>query len=335
MGSGLIRQCKDSTLERNNVKYWLHLIREYELVKSGKHNRFRFVSDLYYSYGIKRQNFIKYYNRYKNNSYCDSFLLPQKRGPKYHSRRVSGFIEEKVVNLRSKGLNKYEIFNILKPKLGKFTPSNTTIYNISKRNGLNKLRPKMRQEKVQRIIKDNPGDLGHIDCHYLPKGILGNDNKRYYLCAIIDDCTRIAWAEVVEDVKSLTIMFAALKAINLINSEYQIQFKEVLSDNGSEFGSGIKSNNQDTNPFKRMLKELGIKQRFTKPYRPQTNGKIERFWKTIKEELLEDMVFNDLTHLQNELMQYLIYYNHQRAHQGIDGKTPFEFNLALQKKKGK
>jgi transposase InsO family protein len=330
MNSGLIKQGKDSTLERNNIKYWLHLIDEYELVKNKKHGRFRFVTDLYLSYGIKRQNFIKYYNRYKLGNHCGDYLLPQKRGPKYHSRRVAGFIEEKVVNLRGKGLSKYEISNILKPRLGKFTPCHTTIYNISKRNGLNKLKPKMRQEKVQRIIKENPGDMGHVDCHYLPKGIIEGDNKRYYFVAIIDDCTRIAWAEVVEDIKSLTVMFASLKAINLINSEYQIQFKEILSDNGPEFGSGKSAKNEDTNPFKRMLKELGIKQRFTRPYRPQTNGKIERFWKTAKEELLEDMVFDNLEHLQNELMQYMIYYNHQRVHQGIDGKTPCEFNLAWQ-----
>ena len=189
MSSSLIKQGRDATLERNNVKYWLHLISEYELVKSKRHNRFRFVTDLYFSYGIKRQHFIKYYNRYKNNAYCSDYLLPQKRGPKYHSRRVAGFIEEKVILLRSRGLSKYEISNILRPKLGKFTPSNTTIYNISKRNGLNKLRPKMKQQYVTRIIKDNPGDLGHIDCHYLPTGIIENDSKRYYLCAIIDDCT--------------------------------------------------------------------------------------------------------------------------------------------------
>jgi transposase InsO family protein len=72
-----------------------------------------------------------------------------------------------------------------------------------------------------------------------------------------------------------------------------------------------------------------------RPYRPQTNGKIERFWKTAKEELLEDMVFDTLEHLKDELMQYMIYYNHQRVHQGIDGKTPCESNLAWQEKNKK
>ena len=112
MSSDLIRKGKDYTLERNNIKYWLHLISEYELVKDKKHTRFRFVTDFYSNYGITRQNFIKYYNRYKNNSYCSDYLLPLKRGPKYYTRRIAGFIEEKVVNLRSKGLSKYEISNI-------------------------------------------------------------------------------------------------------------------------------------------------------------------------------------------------------------------------------
>lgn len=324
MSAQLIKQGKDLTLERNTIKNKLFLISEYELIKAKKHSRFKFVQEFYDHHGVSRQNFLKYYARYKRDL-SSSSLLPQKRGPRFHLRVVPGFIEIKIVSLRSNGLSKYEIFNLLKPKLKKFTPSPSTIYNVFKKNNLNKLQPKMKQNR-RKIIKDNPGDLGHIDCHYLPKNIIANSSKRYFFVAVIDDCSRIAWAEVVEDTKSLTVMFAALKIINLISSEYRIQFREMMSDNGAEFGSGKKSDNEDTNPFKRMLKELGIKQRFTKPYRPQTNGKIERFWKTINDELLEDVVFDNLEHLKDELMQYLLYYNHQRPHQGIDGSIPANFN---------
>jgi hypothetical protein len=59
----------------------------------------------------------------------------------------------------------------------------------------------------------------------------------------------------------------------------------MLSDNGSEFGSGKKANNKDTNPFEKLLTEMGIKHRYTRPYRPQTNGKIERL--ILKTENLE------------------------------------------------
>lgn len=130
----------------------------------------------------------------------------------------------------------------------------------------------------------------------------------------------------VEDIQSLTVMFAVLRLFNLINLRYQIQFSEVLTDNGAEFGSGISANNKQTNPFERMLQELGIKgHRYTRPYRPQTNDKVERFWRTLKEDLVEDTVFDSLDHFKEELEQYILYYNEVRGHQGIDGKTPGEF----------
>lgn len=73
-----------------------------------------------------------------------------------------------------------------------------------------------------------------------------------------------------------------------------------------------------------MLIELGIKHRYTRPYRPQTNGKVERFWRTLQEDLIRETDFDSQEELKDELMQYLYYYNHQRPHQGIDGKCPAE-----------
>ena len=108
----------------------------------------------------------------------------------------------------------------------------------------------------------------------------------------------------------------------MIKGQYNFKFAEILSDNGSEFGGGIKYDNISTNPFKRLLHEMGIKHRCIKPYRPQTNGKIERFWKTINENLLEDMVFDSYKNLEDEVMKYMIYYNDARNHQAINGKTP-------------
>ena len=89
----------------------------------------------------------------------------------------------------------------------------------------------MKRNKRQ-IIKTKAGELGHIDCHYLSKDLIVEDSKRYYLVCVIDSCTRVAWAEVVEDIKSLSVMFATLKSLNLLNKDYEIQFSEVLTDNG-------------------------------------------------------------------------------------------------------
>ena len=134
--------------------------------------------------------------------------------------------------------------------------------------------------------------------------------KRYYLVSVLDACTRIAWAEVVPD----------LKSINLLNAEYGIRFETILTDNGKEVAL---RGNVSRHPFERMLSELGIKHRYTRPYRPQTNGKVERFWRTLDEDLIEGTTFDSLEELREELMQCL-YYNTQRPHQGLNGKTPLQ-----------
>lgn len=311
---------KDSTLEKNYIQKWRFLIQEYELTKGKNHPNFRFVSDFYKHHNTNRQTFLKYYNRFKTNRQ-DCWLLPQKRGPKWKTRRPLPLIEQKVIQERMKGNNRYEIHAILKPNLKRHTPSPSGIYNILRRENMNRLKPMMKANK-RKIIKEKAGELGHIDCHYLSKDLLVNSTKRYYLVCILDDFSRIAWAEVVEDIKSLTVMFASLKSFNLINAEYKIQFEEVITDNGPEFsGRG----NKENHPFERMLLELGIKHRYTRPYRPQTNGKVERFWRTLNEDLIEGTTFDSLEHFKNELMEYLIYYNNVRCHQGINGQAPKAF----------
>ena len=82
--------------------------------------------------------------------------------------------------------------------------------------------------------------------------------------------------------------------------------------------------NTEGHPMERMLLELGIKHRYTRPYRPQTNGKVERFWRTLNEDLLEDTTFESVSELKDELEQYLLYYNTYRPHQALGGKTPLE-----------
>ena len=314
---------KDSTLEKNYIQKYRFLIREYELVKSKQHPDFKFVQDFYKAHDTDRRSFIKYYNRFKQSG-KDIDLLPRKRGPKWKSRRPIPFIEEKVKELRLKGNNRYEIVAILKPDLKQFTPSPSGVYNIIKRYKLNRLTPKMNASK-RKIIKEKAGELGHIDTHYLNKGIVTWDTQRYYLVAVIDSCTRIVWAEVIKDVQALTVMFAIMRCFNVIKSEFDIQFQEVLTDNGPEFGLKT-SKRKAGHPFQRMLMEVGIKQRHIRPYRPQTNGKIERFWRTIEEDLFSETNFDSEQELREELLQYLYYYNYERPHQGINGLSPTDFN---------
>ena len=313
---------QDLTLTKNYLQKYRFLIKEYELIKAKQHPKYRFVKDFYKDHDTDRRSFIKYYNRYKQSG-NDRDLLPRKRGPKWKSRRPIPFIENKVRDLRLKGNNRYEIVAVLKPQLKQFTPSASGVYNIIKRQKLNRLTPKMNTSK-RRIIKEKAGELAHIDAHYLNKGIVLGDNQRYYLVGVIDSCTRIVWAEIVKDIKSLTVMFAVMRCFNIIKSEFDIQYQEVLTDNGPEFGPRS-SKRKEGHPFERMLIELGIKHRYIRPYRPQTNGKIERFWRTIEEDLLSETNFDSEQELKEELLQYLYYYNYERPHQGINGVSPNEF----------
>lgn len=316
-----LRTGKDRVLEASTIKRMLFLCAEYELIKSRKHQQFCFVSEFYNFHNLRRQNFIKFYNRYKASGQ-ESCLLPQKRGAKYKIRRTLLDIEQKVISLRQQGLNRFEIHNDLLLKEGETRPSPSTIYNITKKYGMNKLQPRMKEEK-RKIIKERAGELGHIDCHYLPKGIIEGEQKRYYLVGLIDHKTSLAWCDVVSDLTSLNVMFATMKLLNLFDKNFEFGFEAILTDNGAEFGGGsVDAKIIAKNPFTRLLSELHIKHKHTRPYRPQTNGKIERFWRTIEDDLLHEMVFDSLEHLKNEVFEYMVYYNYARPHQAANGKTP-------------
>jgi len=313
---------QDLTITRNFIQHYRFLIKEYELVIARKHHKFRFAEDFYRVHRTNRQTFLKYYHRFKQQG-RDSALLPGKRGQKWKTRRAIPFIENQVTALRRLGNNRYEIVNILKPKLKQFTPSPSGVYNILVRHNLNLLTKPMQQAK-RHIIKEKAGELGHIDCHHLPKGIIPDENQKLFLVCVIDDYSRIAWAEVTADITSLTVMFASLKCLNILASYYQIKFQEVMTDNGPEFGPRH-SLQKHGHPFERMLAELEIKHRYTRPFHPQTNGKAERFWRTIEDDLLRETNFDSLADLKEQLLQYLHYYNQERPHQSLKALSPVNF----------
>jgi transposase InsO family protein len=312
----------DATIKRNYIQKYRFLITEYECVKAKQHPRYRFAKEFYSAHHLDRRVFLKYYNRYRQSGRPED-LLPRKRGPRWKTRRCIPYIEQKVVTQRHQGLNRYEIHRVLQKTLKDHTPSPSGIYNILRRHNLNRLKPKMKEAK-RRIIKEKAGELGHIDTHYLSKDLVVTDRKRRYLVCVVDSCTRIAWAELVSDIRALTVMFSVLRMFNIIDVNFNIQFQEVLTDNGPEFGPK-KSQAKHEHPFQRMLMELNIKHRNTRPYRPQTNGKVERFWRTLNEDLLEETTFETENEFKKELEQYLYYYNHERPHQALNGKTPAEF----------
>ena len=307
-------------LVKERIDHYKFLIKDYEDVKAKKHAKYSKAHDFYVAHNLNRKTFLKYYHRFKNDG-IDTNLLPRKRGPRYSTRYPIKFIENKVIKLRELGNNRYGIVDALRPILKGKTPSPSGVYNILKRNNLNRLNKPMKQNK-RKIIKEYQGQLGHIDCHYLSKNLIrGEAPTKRYLVAVLDDYTRVCWAEVIEDLTSLTVMFATMRLFMMQKELFGIQYEEILSDNGSEFGMK-KHSNIMTHPFKRMCHELGIKHRHTRPYRPQTNGKVERFWRTLNEDLIQDTDFDSIEEFKEELLNYLNYYNFERSHQGIKNQKP-------------
>jgi len=139
----------------------LPIIEEYEAIKNKTSKNFRFVKDLCKHHKISHQNFMRIYHRYQANPVPAS-LVPQRRGPKYKTRRTDLAIENIVIELRKLGNNRYEIVEILQTK--NILISASTVYNICRRYGLNKLSTQAKQERKQIIMK-TIGELGHIDCY--------------------------------------------------------------------------------------------------------------------------------------------------------------------------
>ena len=92
---------------------------------------------------------------------------------------------------------------------------------------------------------------------------------------------------------------------------------EILTDNGSQYITW-----RGKSQFSRELEKRGIKQIVARPRRPQTLGKIERFWGSLWRECIESAVFLDLADARQRIGLYIDHYNLQRPHQGIGGLAP-------------
>lgn len=155
----------------------------------------------------------------------------------------------------------------------------------------------MKEEK-RKIIRQKAGEPGHMDCCHLARDTIPGARRSLYLVCVPDDCTGLAWAEAVENITALSVMSASLPCLDHLAGRYRIRFREMLTGNGPEVGPD-NSHNKHNPPFERMLMEPGIKHRYTRPYRPQTNGKVERFWRTRNEDLSEGATFACLSGVQN------------------------------------
>jgi len=308
-----------STANLLNSK-WVIVLQEYEKVKTGQSTNFKTVDQLCKAHYVHRKDIRKYYGRWMKSGKDRSSLLPQKRGPKVGKYKLLSKEEERIILKihRRLGANEFEIFHLLKNNF-KTHPSVSTIYRTFKRYPLNKAR----KEKIKRYVKRYPGELLHADTYYLAKSIM-QDRKRYYLFGIIDDYSRLVYVEAIRTITAANVTKAFFHSVQYFLA-HGFEPESIMTDNGSEFTAYTSQKAKKSHFFETMLNIVGINHIYTRPYHPQTNGKIERFWRIISTECLVHLNFGQtLDTLSTELNSFLYHYNYERRHGALDYQTPLD-----------
>jgi transposase InsO family protein len=163
---------------------------------------------------------------------------------------------------------------------------------------------------VQRFERARPNQLWQTD---LFSFLLKRQNRRVYLVAFLDDHSRFVVGYGLHASQSAALVLEVLRASL---SAYGAP-EEILTDNGSQYVTW-----RGKSAFAKELEKRGIRQVVATPRRPQTLGKIERFWGTLWRECVEAAVFVDLEDARRRIGLFIDSYNFQRPHQGIDGLTP-------------
>lgn len=255
--------------------------------------------------------------------------------PKNFYRKTPKSLERIVVLMRDKsGLSSIKIHHELKNR-GVVNPSTScflsesAIRAIFKRYRRGHKFDKLNRPKplIIRYEKQSPGEMVHTDVKKIRK-IKGDYNQKRYEALLIDDCTRLSYVEIIPDKTAQTLSDFLKSGAKYFKENFNIEFKSLLSDNGNEFTTRYKKN-LSLHLFEATLKSLGIKHKYTRPYRPQTNGKAERMWRTIDIEFYRKKWFFSPEHREEELAKWINKYNKFRVHLGIKGLTPYQKYLAL------
>jgi transposase InsO family protein len=301
------------------AKRWIPILREYEKTRRRENPRsFKFVKDLCQAHHISAKELRRYYIRWIEGGRQIASCLPRRRGAKPGSRRTPKAVERNIIKAyRRFGSNRYELVLLFKPYYLDKTPSPATMDRIKTRYPLNESAKAL----VKRYEKQAPGELAHIDLTQIPRDIRCSFRiKDLYVAAMCDDCTRLTYAEILKDKRASTLTYFMARSLSWFKQIYNFEFESVMSDNGPEFRGSLKCEH----PFETMCSQLGIRHIYTQPYRPQTNGKIEAFWKIIKKEFCSPNTFESEQDLILNLGNYLFEYNHLRRHGGLNYLTPFD-----------
>jgi transposase InsO family protein len=255
-------------------------------------------------------------------------LFDRSSAPRRVANRTPADRVEAIVKLRRLRFTSAEIAETLGMAL-------STVSGILSACGMGRL-GRIGLEQPVRYERSRPGELVHVDIkklgriqggagwrvrggaqHYNPT-FTDNDGKRRhtvgweYVHIAIDDYSRLAYAEVLGDQKAVTIVGFLRRAVVFYN-RHGIQVERLLSDNGSGYCSTIHAV---------ACRTLGIRHLRTRPYRPQTNGKAERFIRTLLAGWAYGAIYGSSRERTAALDGWLWHYNHRRRHSAIGHQPP-------------
>jgi transposase InsO family protein len=271
--------------------------------------------------GIARKTAYTWWNRWLAEG--DAGLVDRSSRPHRCPTRVPAHVEARICRLRQRrklGPDR------IAPLTG--VPA-STVHRVLVRHGLNRLvfmdRPTGRV--IRRIHQSHPGELVHMDIKKLgriPDGggwrIHGWDTRNRirarvgyaFVHSVIDGYSRAAYSEVLSDETASTVI-AFFDRARAWFAERGVAIEAVLTDNGSAYKS---------RDFAAACAAAGIRHRRTRPYRPQTNGKVERFNRTLLDEWAYVRLYRTDAARNAALAAWLHRYNHHRCHTALGGATP-------------
>lgn len=274
-------------------------------------------------YGVTAPTVRKWLGRYLAQG--DSGLLDRSSRPAVSPKAIDPAKALIVIELRRKRLTQARIAEYL-------GLSRTTVGRVLRRAGLSRLKDLEPSAPAERYEHAAPGDLVHLDTKKLGRivrqghRITGNPRDSVdgagweYLFVAVDDHARVAFTELHPDerqdaaVRFLEHTLAYFRRIG-------VTVKRILTDNGPAFRSHV---------FAAACRRLNIQHRFTRAYRPQTNGKAERFIQSALREWAYGIPYHHSRERAAMLNRWIHHYNWHRPHQGIGGLPPTS-RLALKR----
>ena len=204
----------------------------------------------------------------------------------------------------------------------------STVARWLKRLGLGRLASLDPKPPVKRYQRERPGEMIHLDIKKLGKfnhighRITGSRKDRTgagqkgweFVHVAIDDATRLAYVEVLDDEKKWTATRFLLRAVRWFKAR-GIGVERVMTDNGSCYISHV---------FAKACRLIGARHIRTKPYTPQTNGKAERFIQTLLREWAYAIPYKSSLSREVDLPRWLDWYNHKRPHAALKHQSPVQ-----------